>query len=180
MWAAWVGIALGATFEIDFKIAATILVDDRYVAQFWVPGVARVELEPGEHTLSAIIQGSTRKLPLTMTEAPLRLIVGSTGISTEQIEAAAPVAVESVTIKWQCAAGEPVLVIVDRDRFVISPGRPRSIGLPPGDHRISVRSVDGVTVYAQGTLQALGDGTIQVAAGMLPEMSGDGLRFLGP
>jgi hypothetical protein len=179
MWATWLGLALAAPLEVDFKVAATVLADEQYLAQLWVPGIARVDLSPGEHEITALIQGVARRFHITMPDAPMRVIIGATGLSAEQIERPPAAVVETVMVKWQCAAGEAVMVTLDRDRFVISPGRPRTIGVPPGDHKFSVRSVDGVNVYAQGTLQAAADGMIQVAAGMLPEMSGDGLRFLG-
>src|SRR5690606_4050302 len=114
---------------------------------------------------------------------PTLVLVGRTGVTIAKGptgDAASAPAVDGVSdVLFRTASGEQLLVQVDQQRVLVSPGRGVALPLSVGHHPMTVRSADGSSIFARGTLVVTG-GTellVRLSEGRLPETAGDGVVF---
>jgi hypothetical protein len=71
------------------------------------------------------------------------------------------------------------MVQIGTDRHVVAPREHLDITVLPGIHKMSIRSDDGMSIYARGTLELTGaeNLVLTVKEGALPETSGEGMNF---
>jgi hypothetical protein len=184
-------MAAGWAGEVTVTVqgSARLLVDDRVLAEAWAPGSIRVQVSDGVHDVVVVVDGTEHRFPdRTIDEAhPMRIFAGRLAVTegvpdtaTAATAAPAPTAGPS-TVSFRGSGSARVLIQLDDARFWVDPGQSVSRSVSPGDHRISVRSSDGLSIYARGALSLRGDASgalvVQVAEGTVPEAGGDGLRF---
>jgi hypothetical protein len=187
-------VAAGWAGEITVTVqgSARLRVDDRVLAEAWAPGSIRVEVPDGTHDVVVVVDGLEHRFPDRTVDAahPLQIFAGRLAV-TEGVREAAPAqsgeptsppaAVGPSPVAFRGTGAARVLVQLDDTRFYVDPGQSVQRTLSPGDHRVSVRSSDGLSIYARGALSVRADATgalvVQVAEGTVPEAGGDGLRF---
>jgi hypothetical protein len=172
----------GARLEIDAKVPVEILIGGVKLGQLYYPGEAQFKIVPGEHVLRVYVNGRPTDVPLVMRAGErTRVLVGRSGVSLEAAvaEAGAPAApVGPVAVQFRLSGGGGARLMVDGEPVALQGGQPVTIDLGVGNHRLSVRSVDGTAIWATGQLEVQGGDSlvVQVAEGRMPEVSGPG-RF---
>ncbi|HMV66545.1 MAG TPA: hypothetical protein PKA64_06820 [Myxococcota bacterium] len=182
MWLLLLNLAWSAELVVDAKMPARVSLDGVVVADLYVPGLLRVPTEAGTHELLVTVDGRPHELRVAVhDDTPLLVLVGRSGVTLgETAPAAAVAAAGPWGVRFRVSGRERLLVQVDGQRVVLSPGGGSTLQLGPGEHRMSVRSSDGTMVYARGVLQVRGgeELAVQVGEGSLPETSGAGVSFV--
>lgn len=180
----WIlSLALAGEVVLDAKVPARLSIDGVVVAELFQAGLLRVPVEAGEHEVLITAEGRMSVLRATVREdAPLLLLAGRVGVSIGEVGAVEPTvaAVGPWSVRFRVTGRERLLVQVDGQRVVVSPGEGAVLTLTGGDHRLSIRSSDGTMVYARGLLQVKGgpEMAVQIGEGALPETSGAGVSFV--
>lgn len=176
-------LALSAEIVLDAKVSTRLSVDGVAVAELFRPGLLHVEIPAGDHEVIVVADGHTSTFRASIRDdSPLIVFAGRTGITLGEAPSVAPTAVAPGpwTVRFRVGGRERLLVSVDNQRIVVSPGEGSVLTVTGGDHRLSVRSSDGTMVYARGMLRVNGGDnlTVQIGEGALPETSGSGLSFV--
>jgi hypothetical protein len=183
-------MAAGWAGEVTVTVqgSARLMVDDRVLAEAWAPGSIRVAVADGTHDVVVVVDGIEHRFPDRTVDAahPLQIFAGRLAVTEgapPSGDAATPPAPSAgpASVSFRGAGSARVLVQVDDARFWVDPGQSVARALSAGEHRISVRSSDGLSIYARGALSLRADASgalvVQVAEGTVPEAGGDGLRF---
>lgn len=172
--------ALAGTVHVDVRVPVEVILDGEIVAQVFRTARLDVDAEPGEHELVLVQNGVPRGYPIEVpNEGRVMVMVGRSGVTTGQ-ELVPEVLLDEVTVEFRTSDKQRVILVLDDQRIRLEPGRPTSLPLARGEHKVSVRSGDGTIVFANGTLDVNGRGElmVQVSEGRAPEVAGPGGSFI--
>lgn len=174
----WSVVASGAQLVVDAKVPTSVFIDGTGVAQIFVPSTLTLNVEPGQHDLLFMINGSPRETSLMVLDRPMNIVVvGRTGITTALT---LPEELNAVTaVEFRTTSNELLSVRVGDEKLSLPPGQVSSMSLDVGEYPMTVRGGGGTVVYGRGTLVISGAGhlVVQVAEGRMPEVSGPGGSF---
>jgi hypothetical protein len=166
---------------LDAKVPAALTVDGRMLAELYEPGLLRVSVPDGAHTMIVSIAGYRQPFDIELAEGELRVVIaGRNGVSLGETRAAAPMTIGGeAEVEFRAIGPASVMVQVGKTRVVVPPGGTKRVMLTMGEHTMSVRSGDGTSVYSRGVLQVLGGEVmvVQVTEGAVPEASAPSLVF---
>lgn len=171
--------ASGATLSVDAKLPTEIAVDGRKIAEIWEPARLDVEVAAGRHKVRVYRQGNPTDLDLEFApDGVVKLVVGRTGITTENEARVAEAPEAGGPVKVELRAMQACQVRLDKQRYVLGDGDEKTLDLAPGTYAASMRNPAGTVIWARGQLVVEpGDRVvIQVSSGRVPEVSGAG-RF---
>jgi len=176
-WSAFAGELL-----IDAKVPCEVLgVGNQPIAQLFWPSRVHVPLEAGHYELTVMVAGNPNRISLDLDDAtPTTLVVGRTGLTTHTTATTTKGPPPTHTLlQVRSAANERLVLQLDGKRHTIGIGQELEIELPLGDHTLRLRTANGTTIFATGSLQLDGAGPliIQVSEGRMPEFSGEGGIF---
>jgi len=133
------------------------------------------DVAAGLHEFEVFRYGKSRSIQIEVPKAgTVRLLVGEDTLTTDT-----PPPVDTTntpTVHLSALTGERFSIIVDGSRVALlhddQPLLLDSLGV--GNHRLEIRSVDNLTVWARGTLQLQpgDDLRLTVSEGRLPEVFG--------
>jgi hypothetical protein len=166
--------------QVEALLPTEIVVDGVKIAQLWLPGSATFSIPVGDHLLRVYTQGKPNDLRIHVDgERGLKVLVGRTGVSTEQ--AAAPDLDATVAVEFRVMGTRAATLRLDDGKHKVQPGQPLALELDAGSHPLSVRSEDGTVIWASGVLAISGAApvVVHVTEGRMPEVSGGGAFSTG-
>jgi hypothetical protein len=175
--------SLAGELVLDAKVPAALTVDGLVQAQLYYPGRLAVSVDAGEREVVVTVAGKPTPFTLVFGEQDRQVILaGRTGITVGEVKQMATVdaaAAVPVQVQLRATGPAPVMVQIGRERFVVDPRNQVNVELTSGEHPMRILSIDGMMVYARGTV-VIGTGqdmVIHVKEGSVPEVAGEGLVF---
>ena len=171
--------ALGGDLLVQASVPTEIHIDGFPAVELFREGEVRLPLETGTHALVVWRNGNPEAFEVSVPagSTDVVLVVGRTGITTNNRTQAKPAADADVAVELRVLDGVELLVVIDGQRYRVEPGSTLPLTLKPGAHPMTVRSADGTVVWAQGDLVVEGDLVVQLSDGRLPEVPGGNGRF---
>lgn len=172
--------AFAGELVVDAKVPVRVAVDGELLAEVHREGVLHLPLADGLRGVVLTVAGNAQRYEVQIGDQPSRILVGRTGVTVDAVAPAVAIPQGEATVRFRTAGKERLLVQVDRQRVLVSPGVGIALPLSTGDHAISIRNPDGTQIFARGTLiiSSGGDLLVQIAEGRVPETSGEGLQFV--
>lgn len=164
---------------IDARLPSEIRIDGKVMGQLFVKGRLTVDIPVGQHEVVVITNGLTRAITVDIGLIGRTVVlVGRTGLtSTHQV----PDDVDEgeATVELRVAGSQPMLVAVDDQRWRLDPRSTKTVKIPVGEHKMSVHSGDGYTLFARGRIELTRSdiAIVQLSEGRMPEVSGVGASF---
>lgn len=176
--------AVSGEIIVDARVAARVALEGRILADLFEASEVRVRRPEGAYRLVVTVDGEPRSVRVQVPEAgSVRVLVSGRGVTPTVSSEAAPAAsgsAEPRDLKVLAVGGVALMFQVGGERHAVSGSRPLTLALEPGRYPVAVRSKDGSVIFARGTLvvgSGEGDGVVQIAEGLSPEVSGDGLEY---
>jgi hypothetical protein len=165
-------VAVAGTLVIEATVPVDVVRgDSQQLVHLFVPGRAVV-------TIQVWVDGSPHDVTIVVPhDGESTLIVGETGITTDTPPRPKG---EVGPVEFRVAGSTEVLLVVDDRKLRLGPNDVLRLDLSDGSHTISLRDASGTVVWAKGMLdvrQPRGV-VVQMAEGRLPEVMGDGGRFV--
>lgn len=176
--------AFGTPVVVDATVPTDLALDGERVASLWRPGRIVLEVAPGPHTLTVVVDGEGSRHELTVPrEGYVQATVGESGVTLG--EAQLPEGSAGRKVELHGTGEVPLVIVVGGDRHRVNPGAVVALDVPLGGSRFEVRGTEGGMIYARGTLQLgaappdlPGSVVVQVGEGRFPHVAGPGARFL--
>lgn len=167
---------------IDARVPVEVFSDGHLIAQLVQPAELHLKRDPGRVSLTLLVSGNANDISVDVPEQGSALVlVGRTGITASTIrpDAASAEPMASGSGEFRVAGDQGLTLVMDGTRHKLTPGGVLSLDLPTGEHALSLRSAEGTVVWANGKLLVAGGPfVVQLSAGRMPEISGDGASFL--
>jgi hypothetical protein len=168
---------VGGEIVFDVRLPAALFLDGVQVVQLSMAGRVMVDATPGTHELTVVTHGEPHTSEIFVTQGHITpVLVGRQGLVVPRTPqtVAEPDLAQPVNLELHATGDEPVLVLLNQERWLLAAGESRHIVLPQGEHGFSVRNGDGTIVWARGGLLVKGseDVVMQIGAGRAPEVSG--------
>lgn len=170
--------ALG-TVLFDVRIPAEVRLDGVVLAQLFTPGRLIVDTALGTREVMVVTNGIPRTLAIdVLGDGRTVVLVGRNGLTSSRMADEAEAEGE-VPMQLRVAGDQDVLVTFGDERYHVDAYGSRDLTLPVGTHDMTVRSGDGLVLWARGhvTLERSELTIVQLSEGRLPEISGSGARF---
>lgn len=172
----FVAASVAGELQIEADLPVRVVVDEQPVGMLQVPGRMIFETEIGRHTVVLHLAETTEQVVVDVGSlVPTFVRIDDKGAVV--VGTSKPDGPPAVVLHTD--GDMPLLVLLDRQRFQVSPGFDVTMPLTVGDHALSVRSADGTMIYASGTLAMEGGAglTVNLLEGRLPQVSGAGGSF---
>lgn len=168
-----------AELEVEADVPIELVIDGQVSARIYAPArVTLRQLNPGEHDLIVFRGGKGTPLKVTLpAEGRARLLVGKEALEVLDDAPAEPsseATTASVEVRLSDGLDAALLTLGDQ-RIKLRSGAPAVLpALPPGEHRVEVRSADGTAIWARGELELQGGDelVIVISEGRAPEVFG--------
>lgn len=161
------------TLVIEAAVPVEVAVDGRPTVQMFRPSTVHIPTRVGSRKVTLFLNGRPNALLIDVPDAgTAQIVVGKTGITTRS--APPPDAAANAPVELRVVGDEGLRLVLDEQRYRLSPGQTQALELTRGDHTIEVRSGDGLALYARGDLLVHGTGpvVVQLSAGRAPEVVG--------
>lgn len=180
LWMFFIAAAFGGGIVVDANLPVEVLIEDQPYVKMFYPGQARFERDAGPVTLTLMVQGKPQRLNVEVPATGYaQIIVGRNGVSNG---APVPESTQEITseVVFRTMGQETIQLRIGKERHIITPGKEFATVLSKGKHRIELRNIDGTLIWARGHLDLSGqqDVVVQMLAGRLPEVVGQGSQFL--
>jgi hypothetical protein len=170
-------LARGGAVRVEASVATEVLLESVPVVRTYGPGTVTLpELPAGQHSFEVFRGGRAELITVDVPDqGEVRLLIGEAALTTD----AAPTAPDPAVgprVLLKAVAGQRFGLVIDGKRAgELHPEQPlRLDSLKAGVHKVELRSVDHLTVWARGELdlRAGDDLAITVQEGKLPEAFG--------
>jgi len=170
-------LARGGAVRVEASVATEVLLESVPVVRTYGPGTVTLpELPAGQHSFEVFRGGRAELITVDVPDqGEVRLLIGEAALTTD----AAPTAPDPAVgprVLLKAVAGQRFGLVIDGKRAgELHPEQPlRLDSLKAGVHKIELRSVDHLTVWARGELdlRAGDDLAITVQEGKLPDAFG--------
>jgi len=180
IWMLLTALAFGGGVVVDAKVPVEILVDDQPYAKLFYPAQVRLDRKSGPVRLTLMIQGNAKNIDVAIPKSGYaQVVVGRNGVSNGAPIQEATTGEDSKVV-FRTMGLETIQLRLGKERHIITPGKEFSVALSKGKHRLELRNMDGTLIWAKGHLDLSGqeDVVVQMLAGRMPEVVGQGSQFL--
>ena len=174
LWTA--GPSEAGTVRVETTVATEIRLATIPVVKTYGAGtVSLPDVAAGLQEFEVYRYGKARSIRVDVPETgTVRLLVGEDTLTTDTPPT--PDAAEHPKVRLTAAPGERFSILVNGDRVaLLHDDQPLLLdALPPGNHRLEVRSIDNLTIWTRGTLslEPGDDLQLKISEGRLPEVFG--------